>query len=196
MWTRFNPLVRKIRSSIGEIGDIRSVRADFGFRCDFDPANRLFAKEAGGGATLDLGVYPVSLTHMLLGEPSGVHATGSKVPTDVDGDAGIFLTYPNGGHALLSCSLIATYGTTAEIIGTGGRIEIADPFFNPTRITINGVEHTVSDGGYTHQIREVRDRVAAGDTESPEMTLDDTLAVMRTLAAVLKQLDVDYATVR
>ncbi|WP_285751431.1 Gfo/Idh/MocA family oxidoreductase [Lentzea sp. NBRC 105346] len=190
MWTRFNPLIRRLRSF--DIGEIRTIRADFGFAHDFDPADRLWAKELGGGALLDLGVYPVSLAHMLLGEPETVTAHGSLAPTDVDGDAGLLLGYPHGAHALLTCSLRATSETKATIVGTHGRIDIADPFYNPTSIVVNGVEHTCPDGGYTHQIREVVERISAGDTESPEMPLDDSLAVMRTLEAALRQIGVDY----
>ncbi|WP_235921706.1 Gfo/Idh/MocA family protein [Lentzea tibetensis] len=197
MWTRFNPLIRDVRALAANdaIGEVRTIRADFGFQHDFDAQDRLWAKEAGGGALLDLGIYPVALAHALLGEPESVTAVGALAPTDVDADAGVLLSYPHGAHALLSCSLVATYETKAEIVGTAGRIQIADPFYNPTRIVVNGVEHTCADGGYTHQIREVVERVTAGDTESPEMTLDDTLAVMRTLEAALHQIGVDYTTV-
>ncbi|MFJ8964277.1 Gfo/Idh/MocA family protein [Lentzea sp. NPDC102401] len=195
MWTRFNPLVRKVQEAIeaGEIGEVRMIRADFGFRHAFSDGDRLWAKEAGGGATLDLGVYPVALTHQLLGVPTHVHAHGSLAPTEVDADAGIFLAYDNGAHALLSCSLVANTGARAEIVGTRGRIELVDPMFNPTAVVINGVEHTIEDEGYQHQIRAVEESVAAGLTENPRITWENTLEVMRTLEEALRQLGVSYA---
>jgi predicted dehydrogenase len=195
MWTRFNPLVRKVHEAIrnGEIGEVRSLRATFGFSLDFDPDHRLWAKEAGGGALLDLGVYPVALAHMLLGVPQEVRAWGGKAPSDVDSDAGLLLGYPGGVHALLSCSLVANLGCTADIVGTKGRIDIAEPMFAATKATINGVEHTIEDGGYTHQIRAVEECVAAGLTESPAITWQNTLEVMRTLEDALGQIGVSYA---
>jgi predicted dehydrogenase len=199
MWTRFNPLIRKVHEAVenGEIGEVRMIRADFGFAHAFSHEDRLWAKEAGGGATLDLGVYPVAFTHQILGVPAHVHAHGSLAPTEVDADAGILLAYDNGAHALLGCSLVANTGCRAEIVGTQGRIDIADPMFNATRATINGVEHTIEDEGYTHQIRAVDEYVTAGVTQSPLITWDNTLEVLRTLEEVLRQLGVSYpATVR
>jgi predicted dehydrogenase len=198
MWTRFNPLVRKVQEAIeaGEIGEVRMIRADFGFRHAFSDGDRLWAKEAGGGATLDLGVYPVALTHQLLGVPTHIHAHGSLAPTEVDADAGIFLAYDNGAHALLSCSLVANIGARAEIVGTLGRIELVDPMFNPTAVVINGVEHTIEDEGYQHQIRAVEESVAAGLTENPRITWENTLEVMRTLEEALRQMGVSYAGVK
>ncbi|SEP88131.1 Gfo/Idh/MocA family protein [Lentzea albida] len=198
MWTRFNPLVRKAHDAVrnGEIGEVRLIRADFGFRHAFSDGDRLWAKEAGGGATLDLGVYPVALAHQFLGVPAHVHAHGALAPTGVDADAGILLAYDNGAHALLSCSLVANTGARAEIIGTEGRIELVDPMFNPTAVVINGVEHAIEDEGYAHQIRAVEESIAAGLTQNPSITWDNTLEVMRTLEEALRQVGVSYATVR
>lgn len=195
MWTRFNPLIRKVHEAVrgGAIGEIRVIRADFGFAHAFSAGDRLWAKEAGGGATLDLGVYPVALTHQFLGVPTHIHAHGSLAPSEVDADAGILLAYDNGAHALLNCSLVANTGSRAEIVGTLGRIDIADPMFNATKAIINGVEHTIEDEGYTHEIRAVEECIAGGLTESPLITWENTLEVMRTLETVLGQLGVSYA---
>ncbi|MEU7475359.1 Gfo/Idh/MocA family oxidoreductase [Lentzea sp. NPDC042327] len=197
MWTRFNPLIRKVVEAVGagEIGEVRLVRADFGFRHAFDANDRLWAKEAGGGSVLDLGVYPVSLAHLLLGVPGTVHAHGGLAPSGVDADAGILLGYENGAHALLGCSLTADTGAGAAIIGTEGRIDIPEAFYNPTRVLINGVEHTAEDGGYTHQIRSVDDWVAMGFVEHADMTWNDSVEIMRIMETALGQLGVSYADV-
>ncbi|WNV82029.1 Gfo/Idh/MocA family oxidoreductase [Umezawaea sp. Da 62-37] len=200
MWTRFNPLVRRIRELIAEgaIGDVRAVHADFGFTADYDPEHRLWDPALGGGALMDLGVYPVSFAHMVLGEPESVTVHGSLAPTGVDADAALLLAYPGGAHALLTCSLISTPEVRATIVGSGGRIEVPEPFFNPAAIVVNGVEERAElDGnGYTPQLAEVTQRIANGYTESPEMPLDDTVAVLRTLTTALAALGVDYAKVR
>src|SRR3712207_4949457 len=98
MWTRFQPAVVRLRELIadGAIGEVRSVQADLGVQRDFDPADRLFAQELGGGALLDLGVYVVSFAQMLLGDPDTVAAAGSVFETGVDAEASLLLGYADG----------------------------------------------------------------------------------------------------
>jgi predicted dehydrogenase len=200
MWTRFNPLIRRLKTLVadGAIGDVRAVHADFGFAAGYDSEHRLWNPALGGGALLDLGVYVVSFAHMLLGVPESVTVHGSLAPTGVDADAALLLGYSDGAHALLTCSLTSTPEARAVVVGTKGRIEVPEPFYNPAAIVVNGVEERAElDGvGYTYQLREVTERVAAGYLESPEMQLDDTLAVMRTLTIALNALGVSYANVR
>ncbi len=201
MWTRFNPLVRELGALVadGTIGDVRTVHADFGFVADYDARARLWNPAMGGGSLLDLGVYPVSFAHLLLGEPSVVHAHGSLAPSGVDAEIGLLLGYPGGAHALLSASLVTAPAVRATVVGTMGRVEVHDPFFRPEAITVHrtGEEprtRTVAlDGaGYTYQIQEVVDRVRAGDVESPRMPHADTVAVMRTMTRALDALGVTF----
>ena len=195
MWTRFNPLIRKVHEAVqnGEIGEVRMIRADFGFAHTFDAGDRLWAKDAGGGSILDLGVYPVAFTHQLLGVPTHIHAHGSIAPSEVDADAGIMLAYDNGAHALLTCSLVANTGSSATIVGTKGRIEIPDALYNPTKVITNGVAHEIEDGGYTHQIREVEIWIGQGLLQHSDMPWQATLEIMETLEEALGQLGVSYA---
>jgi len=194
MWTRFNPLIRKVHEAVrnDEIGEVRMIRADFGFAHTFDADHRLWAKQAGGGSILDLGIYPVAFAHQLLGAPTHIDAHGSIAPSEVDADAGILLGYDNGAHALLSCSLVADTGSSATIVGTKGRIEIPDAMYNPTKVIINGVEHVIEDGGYTHQIHEVEIWVGQGLIQHSDMSWTATLEIMRTLEEALRQLGVSY----
>jgi predicted dehydrogenase len=195
MWTRFNPLVRRMRQLIkdGAIGQIRSVQADFGGLFPEDLTHRVWDPAAGGGSLLDVGIYPVSLAHMLLGEPAGI-VTHGLVRNGVDAEAALLLKYPDGVFAQLSSSLIGDYPVQATIVGTKGRIELLPEFFKVSEMVVLGERESISlDGnGYTYEIAEVNERILAGDTESPEMPLDDTLAVMRTLTTALEQLGVNY----
>lgn len=200
MWTRFNPLIRKLRQLVadGVIGTVRSVHADFGEPFPHNPAHRLWDPAAGGGSLLDLGVYPVAFAQMLLGEPESLAVHGTLID-GVDAEAALLSRYANGAFAQLSSSLVGTYPNGATIVGTQGRIEIPPPFYRPTVLNVVHPDATVDthtlelEGfGYHYQIAEVNERVAAGDTESPQMPLDDTLAVMRTLCEALDQLGVSY----
>lgn len=200
MWTRFLPHVAALRAVIerGEIGEVISLVADHGQWFDVVPEHRILNPHLAGGALLDLGVYPVSFAHDLLGVPSAVHANGVLTDTGVDGQVAISLEYPGRTQALLSTTLWSRTPTTAQISGTDGRIEVAGEFYRPSSIRVvrrDGSEWVFSrpvDGGFQFQAAEVARRVAEGATESPRMTLDGSVAVMRTLDAIRSQIGVVY----
>jgi predicted dehydrogenase len=196
MWTRFSPGIVRLRELVAEgvIGEVRSVTADFSFPFPYDPAHRLFDPDLGGGALLDLGVYPVSFAWMLLGEPTAVHAVAGLAPNGVDANTGILFGYDNGAVALLHCSLEAEGHVAASVLGAKGRIDVHAPFFRPPALTVRpsgGEPWTYSvelDGhGYTYQAAEVAARLRGGELESPVMPLDETVAIMRTLDTIRAQ---------
>ncbi|WP_435738473.1 Gfo/Idh/MocA family oxidoreductase [Cellulosimicrobium sp. PMB13] len=200
MWTRFLPHVAALRGVIarGEIGDVVNLSADHGQLFAFDPAHRLYAAELAGGALLDLGVYPVSFAHDLLGAPSSVTAVGALTETGVDGQVSIVLGYEGGAQATLSTTLWSRTATGAVISGTAGRIEVEGAFYAPTsfRVVRNDGSSWFYDGfsgeGKQYQAAEVARRVTAGETQSPRMSWDGTLEVMRTLDEVRRQVGVVY----
>ncbi|NJP88125.1 Gfo/Idh/MocA family oxidoreductase [Nonomuraea sp. FMUSA5-5] len=194
MWMRFNPLVRRIADD-PRFGEIRSVQASFGFAAPYDPAHRLWAPELGGGALLDLGIYPFGLAQLLLGMPSGLRVTGSLAPSGVDAEAAGVLLYPGGRHALVAASLLGNYPNQASVVGTQMRADLQAPFWAPQRIVLTGPsmepeEHVLdpADNGYAGEIREVRAAVAEGRTESSIMPLDESLAMMGLLADARRQI--------
>jgi predicted dehydrogenase len=197
MWTRFNPIVTRLRELIadGAIGDVKAVYADFSFAADYDPEHRLWAPELAGGALLDLGVYPVSFAWMVLGEPDSVQAVATSAPTGVDANTGILLGYNSGAVALLHCGLLGDSPQTATIVGTTGRVEVASPAWRPSAMTLHRrdaePETFTADlpgHGYTYQAEEVARCLAAGCTESPVMPLDESVAIVRTLDQVAARL--------
>ncbi|MFI6707035.1 Gfo/Idh/MocA family protein [Nonomuraea sp. NPDC050478] len=195
MWMRFNPLIRMLAGD-GRFGEIRSVRASFGFAHPYDPAHRLWAPELGGGALLDLGIYPMGLAQLFLGTPESTHLTGSLSPGGVDAEAGGLMSYPGGRRALVECSLLGAYSNDATVVGTGMRADIDAPFWAPRRVVLSGPgmepeEHVLddpADNGYAGELREVRDCLARGRTESAIMPLDESLAIMRVLAEARAQI--------
>ena len=102
MWSRFLPAYVKIREllSEGAVGEVQSVEAAFGFRFPADPTHRLFDRALGGGALLDLGVYPVSLASMVLGTPDRLTAYGTLGETGVDEHTAVLAGYSGGAVAL------------------------------------------------------------------------------------------------
>ena len=201
MWTRFQPAVVALRELVadGAIGEVRSVQADLGVARVYDPADRLFALELGGGALLDLGVYVVSFAQMLLGTPDTVTATGSTFPTGVDAEAALLLGYADGRSATLTTSLCYPTPGAARVLGTGGWIDVQPRFHHPDTIVLNrsGAEpETITrprtGRGYAHELIEVTDCLRAGRTESAVMPLADTLAVQDVLGRAARALGVAH----
>lgn len=201
MWTRFQPAVVELRRLVadGAVGEVRSVQADLGVAREYDPTDRLFAKELGGGALLDLGVYVVSFAQMLLGDPDTVTATGSTFPTGVDAEAALLLGYADGRAATLLTSLRNALPGQARVFGTEGWVDVLPRFHHPATIVLHraGAEpETITrpptGTGYSHEIAEVHEGVLAGRSESAVMPLADTLAVMRVLETAAAQLGVSF----
>ena len=196
MWTRFLPHIAQIQRLIAEgaLGDIVMVSADHGQWFAKDPDFRLFAPELGGGALLDLGVYPVSFASMLLGAPDTIAALIDPAFTGVDGQTSMLLGYASGAQAVLTCTSLARSPTRAAIVGTEARIEIDGDFYAPspfTLITRSG-ERTRYDEphqgrGLWHQADEVARCLREGLLESPLMPLEESISIMQTMDAVLAQ---------
>jgi predicted dehydrogenase len=197
MWTRYLPHMIRIRELLdtGALGDVRALFADHTQRISSDPSHRLNALELGGGALLDLGVYPVSFAQMLLGTPDSVQVRGLVGPTGVEMDTALLLGYDDGRWAMLDCSLRMPLAGAAAVIGTAGRIDVRPRFHHPTELVLHRVgaepepmSAGLVGGGYSHELVEVRDCLAAGRTESEVMPLADTLAVMGVLETALHEL--------
>jgi len=124
MWTRFLPHIAEIRRLLAEgaLGDIVTVTADHGQWFAKDPEFRLFAPELGGGALLDLGVYPVSFASMVLGKPDRIVTLIDPAFTGVDGQTSMLFGYASGAQAVLTCTSSAQSPTRGAIVGTDARI--------------------------------------------------------------------------
>lgn len=201
MWTRFLPHIASTRDWLetGALGEIVSVTADHGQWFAEDPQFRLFAPELGGGALLDLGIYPVSFASMVLGAPNRIVALSDPAFTGVDAQTSMLLGYESGAHAVLTCTLRARSPMRASIVGTDARVEIDSRFYGPTGVTLlprigapTRIESTHEGHGLRHEAEEVARCLAAGERESPLMTLDETISIMHTMDAV--QVDAQRTT--
>ncbi|WP_405580896.1 Gfo/Idh/MocA family protein [Streptomyces sp. NBC_01190] len=207
MWTYCNPLVRRLVAMIAEgaIGEVLNVSAHFGFAGDFAPEHRMRDPKQGGGAVLDLGVYPVSFAQLLLGEPDEVRAVAHLTPEHVDDNTAILLGWKSGAVASLSCTMTAETAAPARISGSEGRIEIEGDFFRPDRFTLHRrgedtprtvrlADVTTDLDGATmrHEAAEVMRCLRSGATESPLVPLNGSLAVMRTLDRIRAEINVHY----
>jgi predicted dehydrogenase len=181
---------------------VRTVQADFGLAGPFPPAHRLRDPGQGGGALLDLGVYPVSFAQLLLGEPTGITSRAVLSEEGVDLQTGALFTWDSGALASLHCSINGGTAVVASVTGSKGRIDIPSGFFHPERFVLHRdgrdpEEFTAdpADGprtSFRHEAREVMRALRAGEKESPLVPLDGTLAIMRTLDTIRAQIGVRY----
>jgi predicted dehydrogenase len=201
MWMRVDPLVRRTLDLLGAgaIGDIVGLRADLSKYFEYDPAGRLFDRAVGGGALLDLGVYPVTFGWQVLGRPDTQTAAGSLAPTGTDLTAALQWGYADGRVGQIYCSAASYSPYAALITGTGGWLRVEGRVHHPSAITV----HTstgdrvleaapVTGNGYGHQVAEVARCLRAGELESPLVPLDDTIGVLEVLDAARRQLGVRY----
>ena len=201
MWMRLNPAIRKVAELVeeGAIGWVSAIHADFGLQGPFDADHRLRNPKLGGGALLDLGVYPLNLVHLILGAPASVQAWAHLTPERVDENTGVLLGYQPGAVAAVTCSINGASRNAASITGTDGRIDLPEGFFVPRSFVLNRpdrepetFEFPFEGGGYQFEAAEVQRCLLAGELESPLMTHATTLEVMSLLDTIRDEIGVVY----
>ncbi|WP_110181940.1 Gfo/Idh/MocA family protein [Nocardioides solisilvae] len=206
MWTRFLPHMARLRELVadGTLGEVTTVIADHSQRLPDDPAHRLQDPALGGGALLDLGVYPVSFAHDLLGVPETIDARSTPTPTGVDRQTSVLLGYADGRQAVLHTALDVAGRNDAVVLGTRARVELAPTWYNPTTLRVVASDGTLLeeyDGlatgraggrGMQHQARELERLVREGSTASPLLPPEATVAVMETLDEVRRLIGLAY----
>jgi predicted dehydrogenase len=202
MWMRMHPLVRDAvrRVKAGDIGDVLAVHAELSRYFEYDPAHRLFDLAAGGGALLDLGVYPATFAWLILGLPDTIQATATLAPTGADMTTALQWGYAAGPVAQIFSSAAATTPAAGLITGTDGWIRIEGRIHHPSAITVHtsSGEQVVTAGrprgnGYQLQAAEVARCLRAGLLESPLVPLDETVGILAVLDESRRQLGVRYA---
>lgn len=201
VWTRFLPSFRRAMRILrsGEIGQPRWLQADVGFAPAFDPASRTWDPAAGGGALLDLAVYPLTWALGALGEPRGMLAGGTLTPEGIDLQNALTLTYDDGAHAQLVTSIGAECPSVVTIGGTEGWLRSSAPLFNPSELVIQPRRGTlrterfeVFGNGFSYELREVTRCLQAGLIESPYMTPEESVAMMELLDEARRQMGLRY----
>jgi predicted dehydrogenase len=202
MWTRFLPAIRHLRKTLDakQLGDVQVFQADFGFRAPYDPAGRLFNRELGGGALLDVGIYPVSFASMVFGEqPEHIQSDAFLGETGVDERFGAIFRYPGGEMATLSGTLRSNTPREAIISGSRGNMVIHRPFWQAEKTTTileneaeKVIEHKIEGNGLKYQAIAVMENLRAGKLESEVMPLDETLAIMQTMDTIREPWGLQY----
>ncbi|KRE77285.1 Gfo/Idh/MocA family protein [Arthrobacter sp. Soil763] len=201
MWSRFLPSMQRAFeiAASGELGEVKWVGADLGFPAPYSPTSRLWAPKDGGGALLDITIYPLLWALGTLGFPQTVSATGSINDDGVDAQNALTLGYHHGAQAQLTSSLLAHGPRIATVAGSAGFLQSVGSINNPKELVVRigfdeprTEQFSVVGRGYCYELREVTRCIQQGLTESPVMPLEASLDTMRLFDGVRAQLGVSY----
>ncbi|MET0853599.1 MAG: Gfo/Idh/MocA family oxidoreductase [Microterricola sp.] len=202
MWTRFLPHMQRIREILaaGTIGTVRSLIADHTQKLSEDPQHRLNSLELGGGALLDLGIYPVSFASSLFGTPASIQASATFKATGADAQVATLFHYESGAIASTLSASDTKGPNRATILGTDGRIEIDGVWYSPTSFRVLDsvgavIEHYVSEvngRGMHYQAQAIEGLIAAGERVDVRMPIDETVQIMQTLDDIRAQIGLKY----
>jgi predicted dehydrogenase len=204
MWMACNPVILRLAEDVraGRLGVPRQVHAELGFRVDAGPDDRMFNPDLGGGALLDMGIYPLTFAHLMLGPAEELTAAATLSEAGVDLDVAIIGKYAGGALATMVASMTSWSSREASIATDLGRVDVPQQFHHPTHAFFTPVggepERIEGDGpvvglGYGNEILEVARCLHAGLRESPLVPLDHTLLLMRQMDDLRRQIGVRYA---
>jgi predicted dehydrogenase len=202
MWTRFLPSMLRIEQIIadGGLGELRALQADHSQYLPYTRAPRLHERELGGGALLDLGVYPVSFANRLFGKPESISARAKLTDQGVDEISSAIFTYANGAEAIVQSNFMALGSNKATVIGSEGRIEIDSVWYEHTSFShfnsqgdlVERYETKIAGRGMHFQALEVEQCVAANKLQSDRMSLDESIQIMQVMDEIRAQVGVQY----
>ena len=202
MWTRFLPLMDKVRQLLSEeaIGEVRMLAADFGFRYgDRAEKQRVLDPNLAGGALLDVGIYPMALSFMLFGRPQHIHSAAYLGQTGVDEQNGIVLTFDKGKLSIIYSAQQTETPHEAAIMGTKGMIRIHRSWWSGNKLTLirsggddQFIELPSHENGFVYEIKAAHSALRAGKLETSLMPLDETLAIAETMDAIRAQWGLKY----
>ena len=196
IWTRFLPSIFFLDQLVAQkrYGDITHIEATFGFKAPEDPQGRLLNKALGGGALLDIGIYPLFLCHHLLGPPRTTQAEISIGPTDVDVCAKINQTYSNAS-ANLACSLLEPLPNDAQIHFQDAKVVLQSRWHGPTDVIV----HTQTSekaplswfgNGYNYEAHYTTEQLLAGNTDQTMVPPDLTISLAQQIEDLLANADI------
>lgn len=204
LWTKFLPHYNKAMEMVanGDLGHVRSLLVNFGFTPSDPVPDRMYNPSLGGGTLLDIGIYNVFMALSFLGKPDEIDAWKTPSESGVDAQCAVIFRYNNGSMAQLFSTFQSNLQTEADISGDHGRIRLTSRFYEPSttiefypgRVDSRQVIPVEKEGGwgYQYEIRHVQDCLRSGLTESPVMTLEDTLTMMEVLDEIRRKAGIIY----
>lgn len=202
MWTRFLPHMARLRQLVadGTLGEVRKVVASHNQDLPKDPAHRLNDPALGGGALLDLGIYPISFAFDIFGAPQRITASAAMTATGVDRQTAAIFEYADGQQAIVDCALDVAGNNRAVVIGTEGWVEIDSVWYNPVPFTrydplgnvLERFEQPVKSRGMQYQAAELERLVSEGATAGTLLPPSQTVAIMAAMDEIRRQTGLTY----
>ncbi|MEO0048816.1 MAG: hypothetical protein RL556_148 [Actinomycetota bacterium] len=201
MWTRFLPSHLKLQELIeaGTIGQVKLVTADHSQALQH--ASRLWDPAVAGGALLDLGIYPVSFSYRILGQPNEIAAKAQLTELGVDELTSAIFEYESGAQAVFTTCMSVAGPVNAVVTGTKGRVELEKSFYNNTAwVAFDNNDNEIAryvpahEGrGMQYQALHFEECLRQGLLTSPILPLSESVQIMQTLDAIRSQIGVRYA---
>ncbi|AZS37384.1 1,5-anhydro-D-fructose reductase [Microbacterium lemovicicum] len=202
MWTRYLPHMVRIREIVaaGTLGEVRALTADHTQKISDDPSHRLNDLALGGGALLDLGIYPVSFAWDILGAPATVAVAARVGETGADTEIAAIFTHASGALSTSISSSRAAGPNTASVVGTEARIEIDRVWYTPTSFRVTATDGTVLEEyvsevegrGMQYQALAAERIIAEGGTDSDVLPIAESVAIMANLDEMRRTIGVRY----
>jgi predicted dehydrogenase len=208
VWTRFLPIYAIVAQWLREhaIGELRGMQSSFCFHAPFNPAGRLYDPSLAGGALLDLGIYNLAVTRWILQtalgacpEPLSIQATGVLAATGVDQRVTATLHFRGGFASQFICGLDGSAENALTLFGERGVIKLPTDFWQATEARLQRpgelarrAQEPFRVNGFEYEIEEAQRCISAGLIESPRMTHEDTLATLRWMDEIRRQVGVRY----
>lgn len=203
LWTRFIPATEKVLELLknGDIGEVKFVYADFGFKAEYDTEGRVFNKQLGGGSLLDIGIYPIYLSLLTLGKPTAIKTSARMTRTGVDGSCTMLFDYESSANALLESTIEEDTPIEAYINGSEGSIKMHTRFHHTKRITLSRdnepdevYDFPYEGNGYQFEIEEVNYCLLNHQTESKRLPLNVSYDLTELMDLVREEIELKYET--
>ncbi|GJM27920.1 MAG: dehydrogenase [Cyclobacteriaceae bacterium] len=204
LWSRFLPNIIRVRNLIesGAIGAVSHLEADFGFKAPYDPKSRLFNPNLGGGALLDIGIYPLFFATYLFGTPETIESSAKFADTGVDESCSVKLTFSGGKQANLMFTISEFTAVKARITGDNGEIMLPNRWYQPVNVITNAGNDPQEEvikfvgNGYNYQVHEVHQCLDKGKIESDHWSHRHSLQLMQLMDEIRRQCGISYAVDR
>lgn len=201
LWTRFLPIYGVVKSWLEEglIGEVKLMNSNFGFNIPRNLNDRLLSHDLAGGTLLDMGIYPIAISQWVMGENPKSFSTCSIIgETNVDELTSVNFQYNNGAVSQFSTNFLARTINDFIIYGTKGNIKIHEMFWSATKATLTTQSTKITETrelratGFEYQTEEVMNCIKGGKIESEKMPLIDTMASLKLMDAIRKEIGLKY----
>ncbi|MGL4632403.1 MAG: Gfo/Idh/MocA family protein [Leadbetterella sp.] len=202
LWSRFHPTFLQAEKWLSEkiIGNPTTFHADFGFKAEYDPKSRLFDPIKGGGALLDIGIYPAFFAYYFFGYPLEIFATHTPAPSGTDDTTTFIFKHEDNITSSLNCTVSATTNCEATIYGEKGKITIHSRFHETHKISYELLDGTREEmhfpretHGYEFEAAHVNLCLQKGLLESPMMNHKNSQDLIRILDTIAQEAGIKYS---